>query len=139
MTSKTAVLWLKIVVAATALLGVVVAAAGVPTLGALAAWLIDLVVEPGAPVAQLSPASGMLAAVGGGMMIGWAVVAWYIVTRIETGDRRGTRVLLTSLVLWYVADSAGSIASGAPLNAASNTLLLALFLPPLVRLLRQPG
>jgi hypothetical protein len=43
------------------------------------------------------------------------------------------RAVLTSLLAWFVVDSAGSLASGNPSNAGFNILVLLLAVGPLWR------
>ena len=48
-------------------------------------------------------------------------------------------MILTSVGIWFVLDSAGSIAAGAPLNVALNTVFLGLYAVPLWRPVEAAG
>lgn len=137
MSSRTAILWLKIAIELQFILGAVMVLVGIPFVGGLFAVLVNLVVDPGSPVVPLATEARLLSAIGGGVLIGWAYFAWHITTHeIEAGDPAGARAFLIALMLWFFADSGGSILAGAPLNAAFNLLYLVLFLPPLIALMR---
>ncbi len=137
MTSRTAILWLKIAIEAQLLLGAAMVLIGVPIVGSEFAMLVNLVVDPGGPVAEFTREGRLLAVIGGGILIGWAALAWHVTTtQIEAGDARGVRALMVSVLVWFAADSAGSLVAGVPLNAAANLVYLVLFLPPLIALMR---
>jgi hypothetical protein len=44
------------------------------------------------------------------------------------------RGLSRAILIWYVVDSALSVVTGVPINALTNTLFVALFLMPAVKL-----
>ena len=73
----------------------------------------------------------------GAVSLGWAVTMW---AAIVAADRLGAdagpvwRLLLVSVLSWFVIDSSLSIATGFALNAVSNAVLLAGFLWPLWRM-----
>ena len=73
----------------------------------------------------------------GAVSLGWAVTMW---AAIDAADRLGAnarpvwRLLLISVVGWFVIDSSLSVATGFALNAVSNAVLLAGFLWPLWRM-----
>lgn len=73
-----------------------------------------------------------LSALTGGFLLGWGVMigclrAWLY----DTAPEPVRRVVLTSLVSWFILDSAGSIASGIPSNAVFNVFFLFLAVGPL--------
>ena len=73
-----------------------------------------------------------LSALTGGFLVGWGVMigclrAWLY----DTAPEPVRRVVLTSLVSWFILDSAGSIASGIPSNAVFNVFFLFLAVGPL--------
>lgn len=66
----------------------------------------------------------------GALSMGWGLT---VLALVRAGVSAETwRGVSTAVVLWYVVDSAASVATGFPRNAASNTLLLALFLTPVI-------
>jgi hypothetical protein len=75
-----------------------------------------------------------LAALAGGFLLGWGVMIWCLsswVHPIAADPVR--RTVVTSLLAWFCLDSAGSIASGNPTNAAFNVLVLLLAVGPMWR------
>lgn len=75
----------------------------------------------------------LMLAISGGVLIGLAVAVWQVTTLIFQRDPAlARRILLPTLLAWYVPDSLGSVLSGAPFNVVMNTGFLALFLIPLL-------
>ncbi len=86
--------------------------------------------------AQLDPAAlafrhwsyGVL----GATLAGWGVFLAFIVSRpFSRHERWAWNCVVAGLGLWYVLDTGLSISSGVWFNAAFNTVLLILLLPPL--------
>ena len=72
-------------------------------------------------------------AIGGGVFASLCLLLFMIVApAIERGDKAIIRATLISLGVWFVIDSAGSIAAGVPANAAFNVSFLVLLLAPLL-------
>ncbi len=77
---------------------------------------------------------GDTGAIGGGVMTGWGIMLWMLATRLYPREPALARQLIvTSIVAWFIVDSAGSILSGAPLNALFNVSFLLIFCVPLWR------
>ena len=75
----------------------------------------------------------LLAAIGGGVLIGWGVLLWQLAGEMFDRAPEGVgRLIKTSVVTWFLVDSTGSLASGAWLNVVANLAFLALFLVPLM-------
>ena len=68
----------------------------------------------------------------GALTIGWAMTMFAMVGAAQTLGAPLWRALTLSLAAWYVIDSAISVATGFALNAASNTLLMATYLAPVL-------
>src|SRR5689334_14774401 len=65
-----------------------------------------------------SPDTRFLSALTGGFLFGWGVLVWCLATWVYPQAPEGVRrAVLTSLLAWFVLDSAGSIASGNVSNA----------------------
>lgn len=138
MTPKMATLWLKIAIETQLLLGAAMILVGAPIVGGALSSLLGLVIDPGGEAAPLTVEARLLAVIGGGLLIGWSALAWHITTtQVEAGDPRGARALTIALLLWFGTDSLGSVVAGVPLNALGNLVYLALFLPPLIALMRN--
>ncbi|HSM41818.1 MAG TPA: hypothetical protein VK862_13785 [Afifellaceae bacterium] len=96
-------------------------------------FLIDLIFWPVDGGESLSaPATRLVCAIGGGLMVGWGLMLWLVVTRLYPRDPELARtMILTSVGAWFLIDSAGSLAAGAPLNAVLNISFLLAFTLPL--------
>ena len=78
-------------------------------------------------------------AIGGGVFASRCVVMWMIFApAIENGDKQIVRSAIISILVWFVIDSAGSVAAGVPVNVAFNVLFLAMLMAPLT-LVREPS
>ena len=132
MTLDTRIRWLKAASIFTIGFGIVFAAAAIPALAAPTALFMDMVFFPldGAPGIG-DPAARLLLAVTGGVLAGWALMVYLVVTEVVPKDpATGRRLILVSLAAWYIVDSSMSFAAGAPVNVASNTVFLLLFVVP---------
>ena len=70
-------------------------------------------------------------AISGGLLAGWGVTLLLITTQVYAPNPAlGRRIILSGILTWFVVDSAGSIAAGAPFNAVLNLSFLALFALP---------
>ncbi len=96
-------------------------------------FLIDLIFWPADGAESLSaPATRLVCGIGGGLMVGWGLMLWLAVTRLYPRDPELARtMILTGVGAWFIVDSAGSLAAGAPLNAVLNIGFLLAFAIPL--------
>ncbi len=73
-----------------------------------------------------------VSAIGGGLLLGWGVMVWclqaYVYDACPEGVRRSVVIGAT---LWYVLDSVGSVLSGNPVNALTNTCIILVAVGPL--------
>ena len=87
-----------------------------------------------------TPATGavidMYGAVAGGMLAGFGAFLYGLARALDRGPRALAGAALLGVLTWYALDTLGSLAHGAWPNAISNTLLLAIPLPPLLVLRR---
>jgi hypothetical protein len=75
-----------------------------------------------------------LSALTGGFLLGWGVMIWCLSLWVyDAAPEPVRRTVLLSLLAWFCLDSAGSIASGNPSNAAFNVLVLLVAVGPLWR------
>ncbi|MGB8816753.1 MAG: hypothetical protein WCC66_02420 [Rhizobiaceae bacterium] len=134
---STVVLWIKLASASMIIaLGALFALGAYPPTAAFADLFVDLLKWPldGAQTVAAQEAR-IIAAIGGGITVGWGVMIWQIASRIlPTDPALGRQLLTTSMLSWFVIDSTASWLAGVPLNVALNTALLALFLVPLWRM-----
>lgn len=73
-----------------------------------------------------------LSVLTGGFLLGWGVLIWSLSGAVYTAAPEGVRrAVVSSLVAWFLLDSAGSIATGQPSNALFNVLVLLVAVGPL--------
>lgn len=104
-----------------------------PALSAPIAFLLDLIFWPldGTQGLQ-APESRLLLAIASGGLVGWGVLLWLVTTQLYAKQPLLARkLILSSISTWFVLDSIGSIASGAPINVVFNFGFLVLFFVPL--------
>ena len=127
--------WLKFGSALTIFFGILVAAAATPIGAAATQFLVDLIFFPIDGTQDLAaPETRLISAIGGGVMVGWGVLLWMLSTHLFPSNQAlAAKLIITSIVTWFIIDSAGSIFAGAPLNAAFNVPFLLIFCVPLWR------
>lgn len=108
--------------------GVIVAGAGVPGLSHIALFLLDLLIWPldGAQ-SLLAQEVRFIAAIGGGVMVGWGVMIWMIAPLMRGHATIIRSVVAWSIGTWFIVDSAGSVLAGVPANVLGNLAFVALF------------
>lgn len=80
------------------------------------------------------PDTRFLSALTGGFLLGWGVMIWCLSAWVYDAAPEGVRkAVLTSVLAWFVLDSAGSIASGNASNALFNVAVLLIAVGPLWR------
>jgi len=90
-------------------------------------WPIDSLAMP------LDKNTMLLSAIGAGLLGAIAVFLGGIVApAIKDGNKRIMRTAVVAMLVWYVIDGTGSIASGVASNVAFNTVYLVLILIPLL-------
>jgi len=125
--------WLKSASAIVIGFGLLIAIAAVPATAAPVQLLLDLIFWPvdGAERATM-PETRLAFAISGGVMAGWGILLWQLTDRLYLRDPKlGRSLILNSIGTWFLVDSLGSIAAGAPLNAVFNVGFLLLFVLPL--------
>lgn len=71
----------------------------------------------------------------GCVMIGWMVLILGLIRhKLSKGDGSTWTIIMASLLIWYVPDTALSLAMGYWQNGVSNTALFAVFLIPMLKL-----
>ena len=122
MANQTTLTWLKILAGVVIFFGVYVALAAHPATAGLVAPVVDMIVWPinGAETFAASEAR-LISAIGGGVMAGWGVLLWLVATRLYAREPALAKsMILWSIGVWFVIDSIGSVAAGAPLNVLLN-------------------
>ncbi len=80
--------------------------------------------------ADFSAAERQLSAVLGGVLCGWAWVL-YKLADPEIFNPKIRKLMVQSVWIWFLLDSAGSVIAGIPLNAISNIGFLLILIIPL--------
>lgn len=132
--------WLKLNSLFVVLLGLLVALGAHPATALPATWLTDIVFWPFDGQQTLDhQVARALAAIGGGVMVGWGVMMWLVVDRLLPVDPRLARLLLIEATLaWFLVDSTGSFVAGATVNVLLNTMLMLAIVLPAWRLETAP-
>ena len=113
--------------------GGVLALAAVPAADGPARFAIALLGGDPAKAALLDqPVMQFAFGLQGALTIGWGLTMFGMIRAADTGGAPVWQALTFALVVWYVIDSAISVATGFPLNAVSNTLLTAGYLVPVI-------
>ena len=126
--------WMTVWCWAVVVFGLALAGAGLPATDGLTRVLFAILGDPAS--FHLDNQARFTIALMGAVTLGWALtMATAMRAAIALGDAgRPVWVGLTgSLLVWFVIDSSLSIATGFPLNAASNTVILVTYLLPLWR------
>jgi hypothetical protein len=130
MRQETARRWLEAACVVPAAVGVGVAVLAFP--GTMAATGVLNEVVFGESGDMTTPLSRLLAGIAGGVLAGWAVTMWVVVRRLHSQDPGLVgAILLPGLVVWFVVDSVGSVASGGGLNVVGNLGFMVMFGVPL--------
>jgi hypothetical protein len=124
--------WLSVASLIVAAFGLAVALAAHPALAPTIGVLVDLLIWPLDGAQSLaSPEARLLAAVGGGVMLGWGVMLWLVANRLYARDPALARsMVLTSVGAWFVVDSLASVMAGVPLDVLGNVAFLAMLVWP---------
>ncbi len=109
--------------------GLITALGSTPATNALPNMLVDLLHWPVNGLEQVeTPAAQVIAAIAGGVMVGWGINLLLITNHLFDRDNRLWCLLVfPGLACWYVVDSTGSVLSGAWLNAWLNLSFLVMF------------
>jgi hypothetical protein len=139
MTHTTRQKWLKIAAIIVIAFGPVISLAAHPATALLNGLFVDLAFWPfdGAPTMD-APATRLLSAIGGGLTMGWGVMIYLVASMLYPREPElGRSIILSSVVTWFVVDSMGSVAAGAPANVLINLVFLLMLVVPLVGSNRQ--
>lgn len=75
----------------------------------------------------------LLTAISGGLLCGLGAAVWLMAGHLYANDPTlARRMILITLMAWYIPDSFGSFAAGAWFNVVMNSGFLALFLVPIL-------
>ncbi|MBA4419333.1 MAG: hypothetical protein C0392_15735 [Syntrophus sp. (in: bacteria)] len=134
MDKKISAIWLQVACVIAVATGLVSAAASFPATDGLWLFLFDFLKWPidGNP-AQFDLNTRAVNAVLGGVMVGWGTLMFLLVRNFLNNDFYLVRkLILVSIVAWFVVDSTGSFLAELPGNVLLNVSFLCLFIPPLL-------
>jgi len=93
----------------------------------LANWPLDSLETP------LDRNTRWLSAIGSGVLAAISIfLGGIVVPAIKNADTSITRTTILAMIVWYVIDSTGSVASGVSSNVFFNSIYLGLVLIPLI-------
>lgn len=133
--------WLKAASALVIGFGFLIVAAAHPAGVGPMLFFADLLIWPfdGNPAA-MDQLTRLISAISGGIMVGWGVLLWMVTAQVLPRlPEIGRRLILASIISWFVVDSTGSVVSGVPLNLVGNLLFLIAFVVPVRALANAKG
>ncbi len=141
MTHAKAASILRIVSAGFLLTALIFASGAFAPIDGLSVWMHDMLDWPlNGSIEEYTREARWFSAIGGGVFAALCVLfLLVIVPLIERGDVEARRGVIISMFVWFVIDSAGSIAAGVPANAAFNVVFLVMVLGPILMVNRQSG
>lgn len=121
--------WLGAMCGIVFLFGLVMAGAALPFTEGAARLLLEWQNSGALPIDR---AARVMAGVLGGVMCGWAITLYAAFQAAHAlGSARIWRLILASILAWFVVDSTLSIATGFALNALMNVDFLLTFVVPI--------
>ncbi len=98
-----------------------------------AAWTLDLLDWPlDGQQDYAAQTTRFLSAVAGGFLLGWGLTIYALRAWVYDSAPEGVRrSVVVGLVAWFVLDSVGSVAAGAPSNVVGNVIVLLLAVGPM--------
>ena len=96
-------------------------------------FLLELVIPQLNGESMSASSIRLLAAISGGVLTGWGLMIWLVASEILANHPiLARRLILPSIVTWFIIDSSMSVAAGAPLNAFLNLGFLLMFTLPIL-------
>ena len=125
--------WMNIWRAAMIAAGLIFVLAAFPATDIFVRLFYDLIYWPLDGNSGFSDASRPTIAILGAVFLAFAVLIQGVV-KIAFDDPASPlwRVITMSVVVWWVVDSGVSVICGVPVNAVTNTILLVIFLVPIL-------
>ena len=126
---------LKITIIASAGVALFMFASLFTPLREVMSFFLDLVHMPLDGAQSLSrDTEEVLTAISAGIFFGFCVLLWQVTTEVYVKDPLlGRRMILSSVVAWFVIDTTGSLIVGAWMNGILNTVFLIALISPVLR------
>jgi len=125
--------WIWVWCAVTIALGLALAGAAVPATDTGARFYYGLIsgLDFGHSYFE-APGMRFTCSVLGAVLVGWGVTIIGYIRASDTVGSQAWRMISLAMAIWFLVDSALSIATGFPLNAAANTVFLVTYLVPVL-------
>lgn len=125
--------WLLVSALTIGVFGPVFALGSAGSTSEAARWTLDVLAWPVDGAQRYDDGTTrFLSALTGGFLLGWGVMVLCLRSWVFDLAPEGVRrSLLVGALAWFVLDSAGSLAAGAPSNALFNLLVLLLVVGPM--------
>ena len=135
MTHDKSIKSLKITIIASAGFALFMFASLFTPLREVMSFFLDLVHMPLDGAQSLSrDTEEVLTAISAGIFFGFCVLLWLVTTEVYVKDPLlGRRMILSSVIAWYLVDTTGSLIVGAWMNAILNTAFLAALIAPVLK------
>ncbi|QTN35419.1 excinuclease ABC subunit A [Cognatishimia activa] len=135
MTHDKSIKSLKITIIASAGFALFMFASLFTPLREVMSFFLDLVHMPLDGAQNLSrDTEEVLTAISAGIFFGFCVLLWQVTTEVYVKDPLlGRRMILSSVIAWYVIDTTGSLIVGAWMNGILNTVFLIALISPVLR------
>ncbi|MEJ5216871.1 excinuclease ABC subunit A [Cognatishimia sp. D5M38] len=126
---------LKITIIASAGVALFMFASLFTPLREVMSFFLDLVHMPLDGAQSLSrDTEEVLTAISAGIFFGFCVLLWQVTTEVYVKDPLlGRRMILSSVIAWFVIDTTGSLIVGAWMNGILNTVFLIALISPVLR------
>ncbi len=125
--------WITVWCLGVIVFGAVLAAGGLPATDGVARALFGLLGGAPADTALFEPPGLRFSvALMGAVTLGWGFTILFLLPAIHAAGAPAWKGLTAAILIWFVIDSALSVATGFALNAASNTGLLIAYLIPVL-------
>ncbi|TMM53610.1 hypothetical protein FEE95_17050 [Maribacter algarum] len=133
MSGKTHKIWLKISSILSMLYAALFFLGSIPKTKGAIEFVLDISSWPFDNVQNYDAnTTEFLSAISGGILFGWAILIWLLSSKIyDLAPEQVRKIVLISLLSWFVVDSSGSIFSGNSNNAVTNIFLLIILVGPL--------
>ena len=135
MTHDKSIKSLKITIIASAGFALFMFASLFTPLREVMSFFLDLVHMPLDGAQSLSrDTEEVLTAISAGIFFGFCVLLWQVTTEVYVKDPLlGRRMILSSVIAWYVIDTTGSLIVGAWMNGILNTVFLIALISPVLQ------
>lgn len=135
MTHDKSIKSLKITIIASAGFALFMFASLFTPLREVMSFFLDLVHMPLDGAQSLSrDTEEVLTAISAGIFFGFCVLLWQVTTEVYVKDPLlGRRMILSSVIAWYLVDTTGSLIVGAWMNGILNTVFLIALISPVLQ------